>query len=767
MSHEHVGLPHARKARACSKFARDLGSIMKLNRSPNGSSTKFREQRIKQLMLSLFVLIVAAGCGDYGGSSTDTSILANNIGGNLPQGLSVSEQVTSFEATVYPLLAENCVDCHGGSGPGAPQLAHPSPSTAWAAVVDNQKVNFSSPFSSRLVRRLGSDLHFCWSNCQDDADEMLAQILAWESAIEASGGTTGGVDVAELISNTRTVLDGTEEVGEDRYDTGVIARWDFKEVTGTTAFDTSGVEPLMDLELDGPSLMSSYGIDVTEGRAQASVESSQKLYNRIAAQGSGTQAYSMELWVANLNTVQEGPARIASYGRNGGNHNFMLGQSQYQYSIRNRAFVEESNNNGNPQMDTYDVDQDAQSTLQHVIITYDQLNGRRIFVNGRWTEDEDLVDAGRLWNWDVGARMAFGASASNNSNNSDNQWLGQVRFAAIYDQPLSVDAVLQNFEAGIGKRLTLAFDVSQWTGGISTIEFDLTELDGYSYLLCSPTFTTDTGAVIRVQNMRIQLNGIIPVSGQGFTNLSALVTNPTQQLSGQCSIIGGLVDPNTDEFQLVFEQLGIFQDPVTTLDPPEQGEEVFGEVMPTLGIRDFARVNATMAAVTGVDPQLAAVDDTYQELTQQLPAEPDMRSFVSANQVGVAKLGIEYCDALVGDENPANQTLRDSYFVDAAASFAWNSPPATAFATPADIDLVTDPLLDDMVGAGLTGMVGGSPARDQVEAMLDSLQMTLESRCGNLDVGDVGEPDCDGEYTKNIVKGLCTSIVASGILHIH
>ena len=54
-----------------------------------------------------------------------------------------------------------------------------------------------------------------------------------------------------------------------------------------------------------------------------------------------------------------------------------------------------------------------------------------------------------------------------------------------------------------------------------------------------------------------------------------------------------------------------------------------------------------------------------------------------------------------------------------------------------------------------------------MEAMLDSLQMMLESRCGNLDVGDVDEPDCDGDYTKNIVKGMCTAIVASGVLHIH
>ena len=58
--------------------------------------------------------------------------------------------------TVYPLLRANCDACHGASGPGAPQIAHADSATAWSAVVDNQKVNFTSPSQSRLVRRLAA-----------------------------------------------------------------------------------------------------------------------------------------------------------------------------------------------------------------------------------------------------------------------------------------------------------------------------------------------------------------------------------------------------------------------------------------------------------------------------------------------------------------------------------------------------------------------------------------------------------------------------------
>lgn len=713
--------------------------------------------RFGHVALALLLIVGAFGCGDYSGSDTDTSILANNLaGGGLPEGLSVTEQVTSFEQTVYPVLRTYCENCHGGSGPGAPQFAHPDVATAWSATVDNQKVNFSDPAASRFVRRLAGDLHHCWSDCATDAVVMINEIIAWQQAIEAVGGTTGGVDVADLTSDTRQVADGVEELGTERFDAGIIARWDFQELTGTVAFDTSGVAPAMDLALEGPELMSSYGIDVTDGRAIATAESSRKLYDRLAAQGSGSQSYSLEMWIANANTSQDGPARIMSYARNTGSRNFMLGQTLYQYVVRNRAFLEDSNNNGNPEMETYDVDQDAQSTLQHVTVTYDQLAGRRIYVDGSWTEDLDPIDAGRLWNWDPSHRLVLGNEATN-----DRQWLGKIRFAAIFDRALSPNAILQNFEAGVGKRITLSFDVSQWTGGNSIIEFSVTELDGYSYLFCQPTFVTDTGAPIRVQNLRVSLNGIIPVSGQGFTNMNALVTTGRQLLSRQCSIVGGLVDSNTDVFQLVFEQLGIFQEPVAALTPPTPGAEDFGDPVPTLGIRDFARVNASMAAVTSVDPQTANVDNTFDALTQQLPSGPDLRAFVSANEVGVARLGIEYCDVLVGDGNAANQILRDQFFP-GAASFGWDLAPAAAFADPNDVNLITDPLLDDMMGAGLRGNVMGTPARDQVEALLDQLIADLSTTCGG-----VGEFPCDGDYTKNIVKGVCTSIIASGVLHIH
>ena len=105
--------------------------------------------------------------------------------------------------------------------------------------------------------------------------------------------------------------------------------------------------------------------------------------------------------------------------------------------------------------------------------------------------------------------------------------------------------------------------------------------------------------------------------------------------------------------------------------------------------------------------------------------------------------------------------MRETFFPD-AATFGWTQLPAVAFADPAQVDLVTDPIIDTIVGAGLRGNVGGTPARDQVEVALDLLALDLLSSCGGLN-----QPLCDDEYTRSMVKGLCTAAVASGPLHIH
>ena len=49
---------------------------------------------------------------------------------------------------------------------------------------------------------------------------------------------------------------------------------------------------------------------------------------------------------------------------------------------------------------TADADEDLQATLQHVVMTYDPINGRQIYVNGTFTDDIDTAVGGTLADWE-------------------------------------------------------------------------------------------------------------------------------------------------------------------------------------------------------------------------------------------------------------------------------------------------------------------------------------------------------------------------------
>ena len=131
------------------------------------------------VLLAIFTL----GCEDVmatdGASSSPTTSQSA-----LPATAVEQIEAETFETTVYPVVQENCVSCHGGSGPGTPSIAHGDPVRAWSQVTQYHKVNWQDPGASRLVMRLTRDRHHCWSDCMNDGLEMLSAILAWDTAIE-------------------------------------------------------------------------------------------------------------------------------------------------------------------------------------------------------------------------------------------------------------------------------------------------------------------------------------------------------------------------------------------------------------------------------------------------------------------------------------------------------------------------------------------------------------------------------------------------------
>src|SRR5690606_1339687 len=227
------------------------------------------------------------------------------------QSKSFPADVTLFQTHVYPLLREHCASCHSGSSPTRQSPFFPegpeTDPTAVLAAYDAAKarINLDDPASSRFVVRLREEAHNCWTaSCDADADDM-------EDAISdfANGVPLTSVDPALLTSKALTLYEGTIAAGGNRYESNVIALYEFTTGQGGVAFDTSGVEPAMDLTLTGDvEWFGGWGLAFSGGKAQASTASSRKLHEQIVATGE----YSIEAWVAPGNVVQE-DTRIVSY----------------------------------------------------------------------------------------------------------------------------------------------------------------------------------------------------------------------------------------------------------------------------------------------------------------------------------------------------------------------------------------------------------------------------------------------------------------------
>ncbi len=659
-----------------------------------------------------------------------------------------------FATTVWPLLTANCSGCHVESSPTAqsPFFASAVVDDAYAAA--KSKMDLSDPANSRFVVRLRSEFHNCWSaDCAADAAEMEAAIAAFSATI-----TPTQVDPSLVISKALTVAEGVVASGGNRYESDVIALYEFKSGAGNVAIDSSGVEPALHLTLSGDvNWVGGWGIEIVNGRAQGSTTASKKLHDLIKATGE----YTIEAWVAPANVTQEGPARIVSYSAGTGVRNFTLGQTQYNYDFMHRSSTTDAN--GEPALSTADADEDLQATLQHVVVTFDPINGRRIYVNGVFTGDTDTVPAGNLGEWDDTFALVLGNEVS-----GDRQWQGQIRMLAIHNRALSEAQILQNLEVGVGEKFFLLFAIGDVIAlPDSYIVFEVSQYDSYSYLFNKPFFINldpdVTPSGIALKGMRIGINGKEAAVGQAWTHLDTVIGGTAydpasgQVLSTRGTTIALENGPAADEFFLTFEQLGtqthVFTEPSPLLPPPLPAPPLVSEA----GVRTFDEINASMAALTGVDP--VQVGASFQTLRQQLPAVENLDGFLSAHQMAIAQLSIEYCSALVDDT-----ALRATFF----AGFDFNADVATAFGSgdSAAKNLIVDALYDRMVGLAEPGRndLVDAPTREEVKTELigydlAGVQVNTGSLFDRLTAACGG--GCDAARTRAVVKAMCGSVLGS------
>jgi len=639
-----------------------------------------------------------------------------------------------FNQHVYPIVNQYCVGCHSESSSFAQSPFFASNDLEQAYESAKQLINLDTPSQSRLVVRLGSEFHNCWSNCQENSQTMLTAITTLGDAIEVDE-----ISADMVISKSLRLTDGITASSGGRFESDIIALYQFKTGEGNIAYDTSGISPAANLTLNGDiEWLGSWGLKFNNGEAQASTASSKKLHDLITSTGE----FSVEAWLTPSNVVQEGPARIITYSAGDNDRNFMLGQTQYNYDFSLRT--ETSNANGDPALSTPDADEILQATLQHVVITFNATTGRRIYVNGNLIDVSD-EEISPLASWDDSFALILGKEASN-----QHTWQGDMRLLAIYNRVLSPEQIAQNFDVGVGEKFFLLFSVSELIDLANTyVMFEVSQFDSYSYLFNSAALVNIDGTAVTtafdLKGLRIGVNGKESAQGQAYSNVDIAIASGQDLtepfiMSPLGTIISLEKGSNQDEFFLSFEKIGQYTNVKVPgiFTTPNEIPAVTESAQ--IGMRNFAEINHNMSALTGVNQETAKVFNTYQLVKRQLPSIENIETYISAQQMGITQLAIAYCDTAI-----ENDTLRNHWFPDVD----FNQPPNIALSSSERTKLLT-PLLTQLIPLN----AATQPDKTLVYNELDRL-ITRLSVCDGT---------CTQERTRTIAKASCTAVLASAVM---
>ena len=662
---------------------------------------------------------------------------------------------------VYKLVTNagtaNCVRCHSSNSAAQQQpfFAEKSSSsdadqvelalqTAYAAI--KSKINLDNPEASRLVVRLRDESHNCWASggtCTDNAADMLAAINAFIGPLPINEVPPG-----LLISKGLTLYDGTVAAGGNRYEAATIAKYEFKTGMGNIAYDTSGHEPALNLTLSGPpgsiDWVGGWGLNVKAGgKAQGTAAASKKLTDLIKSTGE----FTIEAWANNANVAQEN-AFIVSYSAGAMARNATLAQNEYTYQGYTRS--DKTNGNGSPVLITRAADMDAQAALQHVVMTYSPVEGRRIYVNGVYTGDEDSQGGGSLADWDDTFALVLG-----NETSTNRQWEGVLRLVAIHNRALSPSQIQQNFEAGVGEKYFMLFNVSHLvTVPQAYVMLEASQLDTYGLQFAKPTFISlDPNASVanlQISGVRIGVNGAELHAGQAYAPLSQVIgpsytAGTGQQMTPLGTVVSIEKGVRDDLYFLSFEHIGANDNPAD--DPPVPTAPEPADLPPEsdVGLRTFDELNATLSLLTGVSQNNTAVVGTYTLVKQALPSIEKLGAFGPAQQTGLAQLAIQYCSQMV-----ENATLRNAFYGAALNPSATGTATFGSAGTPnlVNRDLVIDALMNKGKNSGL-----------QWDLDVDTLIPTeIDSLINTLVTGPTGSAPGG---TGTVMKAACGAVLGS------
>src|SRR6185503_3719034 len=299
-----------------------------------------------------------------------------------------------------------------------------------------------------------------------------------------------------------------------------------------------------------------WGINVKMGgKAQGTAAASKKLTDLVKSTGE----FTVEAWVNNANVAQEN-AYIVSYSAGVNARNFTVAQRMYTYEGFTRS--DKTGANGSPILITRAADMDAQAALQHLVMTYSPVEGRRFYVNGVYTGDVDAQGGGSLADWDDTFALVLG-----NETSTNRQWEGVLRMVAIHNRALTPSQIQQNFDAGVGEKYYMLFDVSHRVPSVpqAYVMLEAAQLDNYGLKSSKPTFISlDPNANVNnvaIEGVRIGRNGAVAHSGQAYEPIKTSVGGANykagtgQEMTKLGTVIGLERGPFEDLFFLQFDKI--------------------------------------------------------------------------------------------------------------------------------------------------------------------------------------------------------------------
>ncbi len=217
----------------------------------------------------------------------------------------------------------------------------------------------------------------------------------------------------------------------------LIALWLFNQGSGEIIEDVSGVEPAVDLTLEGNVSWNAAVGSMTFRNARAVSVSPTKVYDRWLE----SERMTVEFWARSTNDAQTGPTRVLTLSKDSSNRNLTIGFDRSEMHVRMRGVrtsLNEQLANGEPFVQFQDV---LDLAVHHWVVTYD---GWKI----RLYRDGELVDTESrptpLDTWDRSYPLAVGDEFETSRNLE-----AELFLIALYDRALTADEISVNFEAGL------------------------------------------------------------------------------------------------------------------------------------------------------------------------------------------------------------------------------------------------------------------------------------------------------------------------------